>query len=116
MEAFVHLDPGTLLKVSPFDTNYDFEGRGLWGRDANTYPGRGVAIQGVEVEGPLLESWPPASVSRLFGDLPVKPIEKPGSNSAAPAYSIAPDDPRAAVEPTLRSFAARAFRRAVASD
>lgn len=32
----------------------------------------GVAVQWVEIEGPLYDSWPPASHQTLFGQLPVK--------------------------------------------
>ena len=79
------LEAGRLLNLSPFDTNYDDQGRrsGFWGIGAETYPGRGIAIKWVEVDGPLVDHWPPPSVGRLFGDLPVKaikpvPIRPPG--------------------------------------
>ncbi len=85
MEVVAHLDPGALLNLSPFDTNYDDQGRGnYWGSRRQSYPGRGVAIKWVEVEGPLLERWPPPSVGRLFGDLPVEPIETTRVASAGP--------------------------------
>lgn len=35
-------------------------------------PAPGVAVEWVEIEGPLYESWPPAGHRALFGDLPVK--------------------------------------------
>ena len=37
---------------------------------ADQYSGPGVAIDWVEVEGPLSEGWPPASHRLIFGDLP----------------------------------------------
>src|SRR5262249_29464757 len=37
--------------------------------DGSVYPGPGVAVQWVEVEGPLHDVWPPLSHQRLFGDL-----------------------------------------------
>ena len=36
---------------------------------ADKYTGPGLAIQWVEIEGPLHDTWPPASHKRLFGDL-----------------------------------------------
>ena len=103
MEVVANLEAGQLLNLSPFDTNYDDQGRrsGFWGIGAEKYPGRGIAIEWVEVEGPLVDRWPPPSVGRLFGDLPVKPVEparKAGSGRRAPAYTIAPGDPRSAAE------------------
>src|SRR5262249_36633708 len=37
---------------------------------ADKYEGHGLAVQWVEVEGPLHDSWPPESHRRIFGDLP----------------------------------------------
>src|SRR5262249_24124000 len=37
---------------------------------AKRWDGRGLAIQYIEVEGPLNPAWPPESHRRLFGDLP----------------------------------------------
>src|SRR6185369_9206037 len=36
---------------------------------AEEYKGPGLVVQWVEVEGPLLDTWPPESHRRLFGDL-----------------------------------------------
>jgi len=58
------------------------------------YEGPGVAFDWFEVEGPILEQWPPESHRRLFGAGPVEKV-----------------DPREA----LRGFAERAFRRPVDS-
>lgn len=35
-------------------------------------PAPGVAVEWVEIEGPIYDQWPPASHRALFGDLPVK--------------------------------------------
>ncbi len=40
---------------------------------AEKYKGPGLAVQWVEVEGPLHETWPPPSHRRLFGDLKQAP-------------------------------------------
>ena len=36
---------------------------------ADEYDGPGLAVQWVDVEGPLYDVWPPESHRRLFGDL-----------------------------------------------
>src|SRR6185436_5105180 len=41
------------------------------------YKGPGLFVQWVDVEGPLLDSWPPESHRRLFGDLPQAPVAGP---------------------------------------
>ena len=110
----------SLLNLSPFDTNYDDQGRrsGFWGIGAEKYPGRGIAIEWVEVDGPLFDRWPPPSVGRLFGDLPVKPVEpaRGAASGRRPSqYTVAVDDPRSSAAQVLRQFASRAFRRPVTS-
>jgi mono/diheme cytochrome c family protein len=105
------IEQGQLLELKPFDTNYNEKGLALWGHDAGTYPGRGIAIEYIEVEGPLVKSWPPPSVAKLFGDLPVKPIEPAKADRHGPAYTIVAGDARAAAEKCLRDFVSRAFRR-----
>jgi hypothetical protein len=76
---------------------------------ADKYEGPGLAVQWVEVEGPLHKSWPPESHRRIFGDLPQMP---------APNYRIevVSKNPEADAERILRTFARRAFRRAVTDD
>ena len=80
---------------------------------ADKYTGPGLAVQWVEVEGPLHDTWPPESHRRIFGDLPQKP---------APIYNnskrveVVSKNPEADAERILRDFARRAFRRAVTDD
>jgi mono/diheme cytochrome c family protein len=80
---------------------------------ADSYTGPGLAIEWIDVEGPLHDSWPPPSHRRIFGDLP---------RTAAPIYNrrdrveVTSKDPEADAERILRAFARRAYRRAVTDD
>src|SRR5262249_30461659 len=80
---------------------------------ADTYDGHGLAVDWVEVEGPLNETWPPESHRRIFGDL---------AQARAPIYNqrdrveVVSSDPSAAGGRPLRRFARRAFRRSVSDD
>jgi hypothetical protein len=80
---------------------------------ADAYDGPGLAVQWVEVEGPLHEVWPPESHRRIFGDLPQAP---------APAFhqrsrmEVVSSDPLADADRILRSFVRRAYRRSVTDD
>jgi hypothetical protein len=78
---------------------------------ADKYEGAGLAVQWVEVEGPLHDAWPPESHRRLFGDLPREPV--PGKRDRLEVVS---KDPEADAGRILRDFARRAFRRAVTDD
>jgi hypothetical protein len=73
---------------------------------ADKYEGPGLAVQWVDVEGPLHDIWPPASHRRIFGELPQTPV---------PAYrlEVVSKDPTADAQRILRDFARRAFRRTV---
>lgn len=68
----------------------------LFAKPAADYKGPGLAVQWVKMEGPLVESWPPAAAVRLFD----------GMDSAKSTLADA--------EMILRRFAPRAFRRSVA--
>lgn len=102
-----HMEPRTTISLLPY---------GLAG--ANTvkqmggekWEGPGLAIQYIDIEGPLYDSWPPESHKRLFGDLAQKNF---------PAYNfrdrveVVSDQPQADAERILKAFAKRAFRRNV---
>jgi mono/diheme cytochrome c family protein len=61
--------------------------------DTTGYPGPGLAVQYVDVEGPLVESWPPRGQQELLGDLQLE-------------HGTLADAAKA-----LRKLAPRAFRR-----
>jgi mono/diheme cytochrome c family protein len=80
---------------------------------ADKYEGPGLVVQWVDVEGPLLESWPPPSHRRIFGDLPRERV--PGSEKADRLEVVSPQ-PLADAERILKDFTRRAFRRTVTDE
>src|SRR4029078_8885435 len=80
---------------------------------AEKYDGPGLAVQWVEVEGPLHDAWPPESHRRIFGELPRSPAPVFNDRNRVEVTS---KDPQADGKRILRSFARRAFRRAVTDD
>jgi hypothetical protein len=80
---------------------------------AENYKGPGLAIQWVEIEGPLHDTWPPASHRRLFGDLKQAPAPTPEDKNRLEVVS---KQPLADAERLLRDFLRRAFRRAVTGE
>ncbi len=73
---------------------------------ADKYTGPGLVIQWVDVEGPILESWPPPSHKAIFGDLKQTRI-------APDRYEVASQQPLVDAERILHEFARKAFRRPV---
>jgi mono/diheme cytochrome c family protein len=57
---------------------FHFNAASLWpallGGNVAEYVRPGIAVDWLEIEGPPLEQWPPASHRRLFGDLPLVPL------------------------------------------
>ena len=100
------------------------------------YTGPGVACDFLDVEGPLHETWPPASHKRLFGDLPVTwfdpksgvrpPPRTPdrqqlgqGKNKPDPVqgvWTVFSPTPLEDAEKLLADFLPRAFRRPVTTE
>jgi hypothetical protein len=98
----------------------------------------GIAVEWIEIEGPLHDQWPPVSHRALFGDLPVKvwtpelgipkptqqvwPRGNPRSEPAdiygergqnRPIVYVESKNPTADAERLLRTFLRKAFRRPV---
>lgn len=75
---------------------------------AETYTGPGLAVEWVDLEGPLHDVWPPESHRRLFGDLAQSPAAD--DPYRLEVVSAAPDTDAARI---VGDFARRAFRRSV---
>lgn len=80
-------------------------------RNIKEYAGPGLAVQWIEVEGPLVDSWPPLSHRHQYGDLPLQPVS-PGSQ----VYAVVSKQPHADAERLLRTFMRRAYRRPVTAE
>ena len=80
---------------------------------ADKYKGPGLVIQWVDVEGPLMESWPPPSHKAIFGDLKQAVVPSPNDPKRMEVVS---SQPIVDAERILRDFARRAFRRTVTDE
>jgi hypothetical protein len=59
---------------------------------AKEYQGPGIAIDWLDVEGPVHDTWPPANHARLFGDAPLSLVTKP-MPGGGPALPVPPRNP-----------------------
>ncbi|HEX7896734.1 MAG TPA: DUF1592 domain-containing protein, partial [Planctomycetota bacterium] len=71
---------------------------------AQNYKGPGLAVQWVDVDGPLMEEWPPASHRKLLGELSQAKI-------SGDRLEVVSEKPAVDALRVLRDFARRAFRR-----
>ncbi len=108
--------------------NYNRKGRAM------AFTGPGIAVDWLDIEGPLHEVWPPKSHQLLFGDLPLNEFEVSdhpgvkapkrkitrqiggGKNRPDPVtglYTVTPKDPLKDADRLLAAFLPKAFRRPV---
>lgn len=80
---------------------------------AENYKGPGLVVQWVDIEGPLLDSWPPASHRQIFGEMKQEAAPLPDFPDRREVVSQLP---MIDVERILRDFTRRAFRRRVTDD
>ncbi len=105
-----YMEPRTTISMLP----YGLAGANTVKQTGGEYwNGPGLAIQYVEVEGPLNETWPPESHRRIFGDMPQKkfPIY-----NFSDRVEVVSDEPLVDAERILKKFTRRAFRRTVTAD
>ena len=110
LEFVETLEPRASIRIHPYGLA---SAQAVHKIGADVYEGRGLAVQWVDVEGPLHDVWPPQSHRSIFGDMAQK---------AAPIFNfskrveVASTKPEEDAERILRSFARRAFRRTVTDD
>ncbi|MDP1589396.1 MAG: DUF1592 domain-containing protein, partial [Prosthecobacter sp.] len=121
VEITLHLDANKGIWISP---------QGLNGPDNHSpikdgpekYPGEGMAIQEVTLEGPLDTDWPPRGQKLLLGDAKLREVmpDKPGMRGKygyKPVFTADSADPAAESKKLLPAFITAAFRRpATAAD
>lgn len=109
------LREGDGIKISPLGLNGP-DGHSPIKDGPDKYPGEGLAILGVDIEGPLLPEWPPRGQRLLLGDAKVRevPPEKPwmkGRFGYKPIFTAESADPQGDARKLLPGFLTRAFRR-----
>lgn len=104
------LEPRNTIRILP----YQLAGAQTVSKiGADEYQGPGLAIDWIEVEGPLHDGWPPESHRRIFGDLPQKPAPTSSDHNRVEVVS---ENPLPDAQKILENFARRAFRRSVTKE
>jgi mono/diheme cytochrome c family protein len=105
-----YMEPRTSIRLLPYGLASAQTVKQIGGEK---WDGPGLAIQFVEVEGPLHESWPPNSHRRIFGDMPQETF---GIYNFRDRVEVVSDQPLVDAERILMTFTRRAFRRTVIAD
>lgn len=106
------------IRLFPYNVKSHEVGNGRNRVQPADYKGMGLAVRSIERTGPL-ETWPPASQKRLFGNLAFEKVDEGwpgGRRPKSPIFGVASKDPKADAKRVLTNFASRAFRRPVATD
>jgi cytochrome c551/c552 len=112
--------------------NYSRKGRAM------AFTGPGIAVDWLDIEGPLHDTWPPASHKTLFGELPIvefKPADHPNvkppkrkllrqeigaaKNRPLPTvgiWTVQSEQPLVDADQLLAAFLPKAFRRPVPAE
>ncbi|HEX3148926.1 MAG TPA: DUF1592 domain-containing protein [Gemmataceae bacterium] len=107
LEFVEFMEPRTTIHILPYGLT---NAQTVTKIGAEKWEGPGLAVQYVEIEGPLHDTWPPVSHRRIFGELEQKP--SPIYNNSK-RVEVVSKDREADAEKILRDFARRAFRRRV---
>lgn len=120
IEVTLHLEANKGIWISP---------QGLNGPDGHSpikdgpanYPGEGLALMKVELEGPFITEWPPRGQKRLLGEAKLREVmpEKPwmrGKFGYKPVFTADSTDPSGEARKLLPAFASAAFRRPATAE
>lgn len=109
-EFTVRLGTRKTVRVVPFGTWLK-----KWNAAADE-SGAGLAVQWVDIEGPLIAQWPPKSHSRIFGNLPIEVVnaaEIKRNRRIAPRREVVSTNAERDARRVLQRLLPRIFRRDV---
>ena len=116
-EATTHLDRGQYLFPGVADLHAPEDNSNIWNVGPEKYKGAGVEIEWVEIQGPLVPTWPPPSTTELFKEVSFEELEHPRWDKDRQQdyqFVIKPQsDSLSSHSATIRALAKRAFRRPV---
>lgn len=105
----VFLEAGESIQVDAVRFFRSRPGKSRWQNPLAEKDGQpGLVMRWIEVEGPLLDTWPSAGYQQLFADLPFKK-----ATTGALKIEVTPRDVNQDAERLLRRFVQQAYRRPV---
>lgn len=119
IELDVWMKERYMVEITPFginDRNNAIRNKGI-----ENYKGPGLAIQYIELEGPIQEEFPSRGHHLIFQGLTRKEVEPRNPNDKKrrgyqPTFEIVSSDPVRDVAPVLQRIASRAYRRPATAE
>ncbi|MBC8148951.1 MAG: DUF1592 domain-containing protein, partial [Verrucomicrobiaceae bacterium] len=102
--------PGDFFFLAPSDLDATPQGRNVLSIGAKDYPGEGVAIRRLTLEGPLEKQWPPKRSRDLLGDVEFR-VGPRGNYAIVPGNSA-----MGQIEDVVSRIGPRALRRPLRED
>lgn len=115
VEITLHLNQGNGIWISPQNLNGP-DGHSPVKDGPDKYPGEGMALSEVTLEGPFITEWPPRGQTLVLGDAKLREVmpDKPwmrGKAGYKPVFTAESNDPVADSRKLLPAFITAAFRR-----
>lgn len=110
VEFVDHLEARSTIRLLPFELA---SAQAVNKVGADKFEGPGLAVEWIEVEGPLHDTWPPESHRRVFGDLPQ---ESARMRDYPKRVEVVSKDHASDLRQVLLNFCQRAYRRTVNTD
>ena len=115
VETEAHLAQGQYIFPGAEDIDVQPDGKTVWNVGPKEYKGSGIAIKWMELEGPILDQWPPFSTTNLLKKIELKELKNKKwdpNRQQHIKYEIVPGkDPKKQLEEVVSWLAPRAFRR-----
>ena len=105
-----YFTPEDYFYLAPADLDQMPDGKTIFHYGAKRYPGEGVAIRRLTLEGPLERQWPPERTRDLLGDVEFR-VGPSGSHEI-----ILDDEPLARIADVVSRIGPQAFRRPLANE
>ncbi len=115
VEVETYLTQGQYMFPGLADVDVQPDGKTIWNIGPKDYKGSGIAIEWMELEGPIVDTWPPFSTTNLLKDIELKKLDDkkwdPSRQHHIEYEIVAGENPRKQLEAIVAWLAPRAFRR-----
>jgi hypothetical protein len=112
VEFTTYMRGGDFIQIEPSNTGLDEKGQNVYNVPVQGFTGSGLALQWVEVEGPLPDPEARKGMNALFHGVPlVETNEEARRKNKNVFWELKPGDPKADSKKALEHFAGLAFRR-----
>ena len=105
-----YFTPGDYFYLAPADLDQMPDGKTIFQYGAKRYPGEGLAIRWLTLEGPLEKQWPPERTRHLLGDVEFR------AGQGGKHEIVLHNDPLSKVADVVSRIGPRAFRRPLKDD